>query len=55
MLILSRKRAESIVIGDNITVTVVRILDNRIILGIEAPGEVPIARTELQKPEKDAA
>ena len=49
MLVLSRKSDESIVIGDNIRVTVIRIHGNRIRLGIEAPPEVPIRRSEVQR------
>lgn len=47
MLVLSRKLGESIRIGDNITVTVVDIDRNKIRLGIEAPRDVPVYRTEL--------
>ena len=47
MLVLSRKRGESIVIGDNILVTVVEIDGGHIRLGIKAPREFPVARSEL--------
>ena len=48
MLVLSRKTAESIVIDGQITVTLMAIDGNRVRLGIEAPREVPIVRTELK-------
>lgn len=48
MLVLSRKRGESLVIGDNIRVFVNRIVGNRVTLGIEAPAEVHIMRGELE-------
>jgi carbon storage regulator len=48
MLVLSRKRDESIVIGDNVTVTVLEVKGNRIRLAITAPREVPIRRGELE-------
>lgn len=47
MLVLSRKRGEQIVLGDDITVTVVEISGNRIKIGIEAPPYVRIVRGEL--------
>jgi carbon storage regulator len=46
MLVLSRKVGEKIQIGDNITVTVVRVQGATIRLGIEAPSDVPISRPE---------
>lgn len=50
MLVLSRKLNESIVIGDKITVRVVKIDRNCVRLGIEAPPEVSIFRAELGEP-----
>lgn len=47
MLVLSRKLGEKIVIGDNICITVVDIDRGKIRLGIEAPREVPVFRSEL--------
>jgi carbon storage regulator len=47
MLVLSRKKNETIIIDDQIRVTVVEIVGNRIRLGIEAPKEVLIRRSEL--------
>lgn len=47
MLVLSRKVGQVIMIGDNIEVTVVEIKGNNIKLGIKAPIEIPVARTEL--------
>jgi carbon storage regulator len=47
MLVLSRKKYESIVIGDNIIVTVVEIIGDRVRLGFEAPKEVTIHRREV--------
>jgi len=48
MLVLSRKRDESIVIGDSITIKVVEVKGNRIRLAISAPREVPVRRGELE-------
>jgi len=48
MLVLSRKKHESIVINDDITVVVVEIRGNQVRLGIEAPKEVPVRRSEVQ-------
>jgi carbon storage regulator len=47
MLVLSRKMNESIVIGNNIRITVVGIRGNQIRLGIEAPDSVKIFREEI--------
>ena len=47
MLVLSRKRDERIVIGDNIVITVVEIRGDKVRLGIEAPLDVPVHRHEV--------
>ena len=47
MLVLSRKKNESIVIHGDITITVVEIRDDKIRLGIQAPKHVPICRREV--------
>jgi carbon storage regulator len=49
MLVLSRKVGEKVVIGNNVTVQVVRVKGNRVTLGIVAPADVSILRTELSK------
>jgi carbon storage regulator len=48
MLVLSRKVGEKILIGDNIAVTVVRVAQGVVRLGVEAPKEMPIVREELK-------
>lgn len=47
MLVLSRKKNESIVIDDRIKITVVEIRGDKVRLGIEAPRDVPIHRSEV--------
>jgi carbon storage regulator len=47
MLVLSRHRDESIIIGDNIVITVVDIRGDKVRLGIEAPKEVTVHRQEV--------
>lgn len=47
MLVLSRQRDESIMIGDNIVITVVDIRGDKVRLGINAPTEVPVHRQEV--------
>jgi carbon storage regulator len=49
MLVLSRKRGESILIGNDITVTVLEVRGDRVKLGFTAPVDVPIHRTEVQQ------
>lgn len=47
MLVLSRKPGEKILIGENVTVTIVRIGPNTVRIGIEAPRDMNIVREEL--------
>ncbi len=47
MLVLTRKRGESIVIDDNVIVTVIEIRGDKVRLGVEAPKEVPVHRREV--------
>ena len=47
MLVLSRKKNESIVINSDITVTVVEIRGDKVRLGIVAPKDVPVHRQEV--------
>lgn len=49
MLVLTRKPGESIVIGDDIVVTVVRVAGQKVRLGIDAPKEVRIDREEIRE------
>ncbi len=61
MLVLSRKKNESIVINNDITVTVVEIRGDKVRLGIVAPRDVPVHREEIfhaihgKKPDAPAA
>lgn len=48
MLVLSRKVGEKLQIGDGITVIVTRIAGNRVTLGVTAPKDVRIVRSELK-------
>ena len=47
MLVLTRKRNESIVIGDDIEVRVLSVVGEKVRIGIEAPREVPVFRKEI--------
>ena len=47
MLVLTRKQGEKLVIGNEITVGVVRVTGNKVVLAFDAPGEVRIVRAEL--------
>ncbi len=47
MLVLSRQRDESIIIGDNVQITVVDIRGDKVRLGIEAPAEISVHRKEV--------
>ncbi|MFN9413761.1 MAG: carbon storage regulator CsrA [Pirellula sp.] len=47
MLVLSRHRDESIMIGDDVVVTIVDIRGDKVRLGIEAPNDIPVHRQEV--------
>lgn len=47
MLVLSRQRDESIMIGDNVQITIVDIRGDKVRLGIVAPSEIPVHRKEV--------
>jgi carbon storage regulator len=47
MLVLSRKKNESIVINNDIVITIVEIRGDKVRLGIEAPKDVPVHRMEV--------
>lgn len=48
MLILQRKEGESLLIGDEVEITVLAVEAGRVRLAIQAPREVPILRSELK-------
>ncbi|HCW80815.1 MAG TPA: carbon storage regulator [Ruminococcaceae bacterium] len=52
MLVISRKKSESFLIGNNIEIIVTDIGSDRVELGIKAPKGVPILRRELLETEK---
>ena len=60
MLVLSRQRDESIMIGDDVKITIVDVRGDKVRLGIEAPREIPVHRMEIyeaiqrEKKEKQA-
>jgi carbon storage regulator len=49
MLVLSRRLAERVVIGQNVEVVVIEISGNKVRLGFEAPPDVPIHRKEVHQ------
>ena len=59
MLVLSRHRDESIMIGDDVVITIVDIRGDKVRLGIDAPQEIPVHRQEvydaIQRENKKAA
>lgn len=49
MLVLSRKKNERIVIGENIVITIVEIRGDKLRIGIDAPKDIPVDRDEVRK------
>jgi carbon storage regulator len=49
MLVLTRKAGESIVVGDDIVVTVLEIRGGQVRLGVEAPRDISVHRSEVQQ------
>jgi len=49
MLVLSRQKDESIMIGDDVEVTIVDVRGDKVRLGITAPKEIPVHRMEVYK------
>lgn len=47
MLVLSRKKNESIIINDNVVITVVEVRGDKVRIGIEAPRDVSVHRQEV--------
>jgi carbon storage regulator len=49
MLVLTRKSGESLIIGDDVVVTIVEIRGNQVKIGVEAPDSIKVYREELLK------
>ena len=54
MLVLTRKVMETLLIGDEIAITVVRLERGQVRLGIVAPSHVPVIRAELKGTDREA-
>ena len=54
MLVLTRKQQQQIQIGDGVTITILKVKGNAVRIGIEAPADVKIVRSELE-PEEEAS
>jgi carbon storage regulator len=49
MLILTRRDGESVLIGDEVTITVLRVKGNQVRLGVNAPKNVTVQRAEISE------
>ena len=47
MLILTRKVGESVIIGKDVSITVLRVKGNQVRLGVNAPKDIPVQREEI--------
>jgi carbon storage regulator len=47
MLVLTRKSNQSIMIGDDVEVSVLSVVGEKVRIGIQAPSDVPVFRTEI--------
>ena len=47
MLVLTRQKNETIIIGDNVEITILEIHHNHVKLGISAPSKIPVHRKEI--------
>ncbi|MCB2288841.1 carbon storage regulator CsrA [Clostridium sp. CS001] len=53
MLVISRKKGESLLIGEDVEITIVKVENGTVKISINAPKEISILRTELYKEVKD--
>jgi carbon storage regulator len=53
MLVLSRRANESIKLGETIVITVVRVVGDKVRIGIEAPSDMVVLRNELEPHERE--
>ncbi len=54
MLILTRRINESLIIGDNVTVTILGVKGNQVRIGVDAPKDVAVHRQELAQKQESA-
>lgn len=47
MLVIRRKQGESLLIGTDVEIRIVELSSSRVVLGVEAPGSIPILRKEI--------
>jgi carbon storage regulator len=55
MLVLTRKQKQSIMIGDDIEVTVLAVAGDKVRIGIQAPRDIPVFRNEVYREIRDQA
>lgn len=53
MLVLSRREGETIIVGDDIEITILKVRQGKIRIGITAPDDVRIVRSELDEVQDD--
>lgn len=54
MLVLTRRKGEAIIVGDNVEIRVLEVSRHQVKLGVQAPRTVPIYRSEIYEKVRDA-
>ncbi len=54
MLVLTRRKGESVILGDEVEITVLEVSRHQVKLGVQAPRSVPVYRKEIYEKVRDA-
>ena len=54
MLVLTRRKGESVILGDDVEITILEVSRHQVKLGVQAPRSVPVYRKEIYEKVRDA-